>query len=455
MGRRQLFVDFITLLDTTRRASRMREEINLDGQNPQRKRKGDYNQPEERPSKASKIHPFFNQQPHFSVTEGTFKWLEPLGETRSCLHGINLQPTDAAKVAAFDLDGTLINSNNAATTEWRWWRPNVPAKLKEVHEAGYAIVIVSNQAINASALKKWKQKIYLIAAALPDTPFRLFAATAKDRYRKPMPGIWYEFERIAHSTGLEIDKSASFFVGDAAGRQYTKGKADFASTDRKWALNIELQFHTPEEYFLQVPAHQKVVLPGFHVSTLPDLPLFTPTSKPLLPPSSEQEIVLFVGYPCLGKTTFFRRFFKPAGYIHVNQDDLKSRSNCVRTVRDVLKGKRSCIVDNTNRNRTTRKVYIDLAYEFNIPVRCFIFTGSIELAWHNNLYRAFNLPSSIAANEPARKLLPYSAFTSFLENYEEPHEEEGYSEIKRINWGFQGSEEEKHRWSMWLQIDGR
>jgi hypothetical protein len=31
--------------------------------------------------------------------------------------------------------------------------------------------------------------------------------------------------------------------------------------------------------------------------------------------------------------------------------------------------------------------------------RCFVFTGSIELAWHNNLYRAFNLPPSVAANE--------------------------------------------------------
>lgn len=31
--------------------------------------------------------------------------------------------------------------------------------------------------------------------------------------------------------------------------------------------------------------------------------------------------------------------------------------------------------------------------------RCFVFTGSIELAWHNNLYRAFNLPPSVVANE--------------------------------------------------------
>ena len=42
------------------------------------------------------------------------------------------------------------------------------------------------------------------------------------------------------------DKAESFFVGDAAGRQYTKSKADFSSTDRKWALNVGLTFWTPE-----------------------------------------------------------------------------------------------------------------------------------------------------------------------------------------------------------------
>lgn len=34
-----------------------------------------------------------------------------------------------------------------------------------------------------------------------------------------------------------------------------------------------------------------------------------------------------------------------------------------------------------------------------IVLRCFVFTGTIELAWHNNLYRAFNLPPSLTAKE--------------------------------------------------------
>ena len=45
------------------------------------------------------------------------------------------------------------------------------------------------------------------------------------------------------------------------------------------------------------------------------------------------------------------------------------------------------------------------------------------------------------------------AFTSFRANYEEPVLDEGFSEIKRINFRFNGTEEEKKKWLMWLEID--
>lgn len=74
-----------------------------------------------------------------------------------------------------------------------------------------------------------------------------------------MLGMWYELERIYRLCGARIgsiisclyahaclwklhtDRSTSFFVGDAAGRA-----KDFAGTDRKWALNADLTFLTPE-----------------------------------------------------------------------------------------------------------------------------------------------------------------------------------------------------------------
>lgn len=73
--------------------------------------------------------------------------------------------------------------------------------------------------------------------------------------------MWYELESLFATDGIVIgtptqralrvtsllragglsDRTTSFFVGDAAGRG-----GDFASTDRKWALNVDVPFFTPE-----------------------------------------------------------------------------------------------------------------------------------------------------------------------------------------------------------------
>ena len=47
------------------------------------------------------------------------------------------------------------------------------------------------------------------------------------------------------------------------------------------------------------------------------------------------------------------------------------------------------------------------------------------------------------------------AITSYYAAFEEPTVEEGFSEIRKVNWMFEGTEEERARWGMWLQIDGK
>ncbi|KAJ4480431.1 polynucleotide kinase 3 phosphatase-domain-containing protein [Lentinula edodes] len=410
--------------------------------------------------KVAKVHPFFSKSPKEPKTTGTFQWQKPLGARGSCLHGTNLTPVCSSKVAAFDLDGTLIKpsfgkgavkkASKGAPPAWEWWRDKIPHALEELSSEGYSIVIISNQAIKGTSLTTWKEKVGLIAATIPSVPFRIFAAITKDEYRKPMPGMWNELQRIFKEDGIQIDRTVSFFVGDAAGRD-----GDFASTDRKWALNVDIPFFTPEEYFLKQPVQRKFKLDGFNVANLSQLPLFSPAHTPVIPEPRQQEVVLFVGYPGLGKSTICERYFVSKGYERINQDTLGTRPKCVAAVEKSLQEGTSCVVDNTNRDVQTRKYYVDVARKFKVPIRCFVFTGSMELAWHNNLYRAYNLPLSSASRQEKRDLVPYLAFTSFRNNYEEPSLSEGYSEIKKVNWIFEGTEEEKKNWSMWLQIEGK
>jgi bifunctional polynucleotide phosphatase/kinase len=47
------------------------------------------------------------------------------------------------------------------------------------------------------------------------------------------------------------------------------------------------------------------------------------------------------------------------------------------------------------------------------------------------------------------------AFTSFRDSYEEPTLDEGFHEVKKVNFVFEGTDEERRMWEMWLQIDGK
>ena len=69
-----------------------------------------------------------------------FQWLKPLGTAGSCLHAINLQPKATTKVAALDLDGSVIKSDFKAVSgkpTFEWWRSSIPDKLRELHQTGY------------------------------------------------------------------------------------------------------------------------------------------------------------------------------------------------------------------------------------------------------------------------------------------------------------------------------
>ena len=69
-----------------------------------------------------------------------------------------------------------------------------------------------------------------------------------------------------------------------------------------------------------------------------------PSDPPIIPAPSSPELVIFVGYPALGKSSFFRNRFAPAGYTHINQDMLKTRDKCVKAAADALQAGQSVVV---------------------------------------------------------------------------------------------------------------
>jgi bifunctional polynucleotide phosphatase/kinase len=66
--------------------------------------------------------------------------VHPMGNG-SVMHGINLAPKARTKVAAFDLDGTLIATKTGyvfpnGAEDWKWWHADIPKRLKDLYERG-------------------------------------------------------------------------------------------------------------------------------------------------------------------------------------------------------------------------------------------------------------------------------------------------------------------------------
>lgn len=157
------------------------------------------------------------------------------------------------KIAAFDMDGTLIVTESGAQfplrpDDWKFFSEKVPEVVRQYAQQGYKIVIFSNQggiksALNGKMSENVRIRLGSVISQL-NVPVSAFMATQKDNLRKPETGMWDFFVREGNGA-QQPDLKESFFVGDAAGRDGDP----VGSSDRDFAEAIGLPFKTPEEAF--------------------------------------------------------------------------------------------------------------------------------------------------------------------------------------------------------------
>jgi bifunctional polynucleotide phosphatase/kinase len=83
-------------------------------------------------------------------------------------------------------------------------------------------------------LLDFKRKVTNVFTQL-DLPLSIYAATSRDKFRKPRPGMWKELlENFDLDCPDSVDLDKSIFVGDAGGRSAIAAGAskDFSSSDR-------------------------------------------------------------------------------------------------------------------------------------------------------------------------------------------------------------------------------
>ena len=102
------------------------------------------------------------------------------------------------------MDKTLIktisgNEFPKDCNDWQLLYPDVPGKLKKLHEDNYKVVIFSNQnglSYGKTKLSDFKNKIERIIKKL-GVPVQCFFAVGLNIFRKPRIGMWnYLIQRV-------------------------------------------------------------------------------------------------------------------------------------------------------------------------------------------------------------------------------------------------------------------
>lgn len=256
---------------------------------------------------------------------------------------------------------------------------------------------------------------------------------------------------------------SSFYCGDAAGRikKASDGKKDFSCSDRLFAMNLGLQFWTPEQHFLGSKSIENFKLPEFNPKDIEkrmkdiseDLTrqqnfLLEGNPQFITLTSIKQEVIMMVGVQGSGKSTVAREWLSKAepGYMVLSNDALGGRDKTLAALRTNLKAGNSCVIDNTHADVETRKKFLEIANEFKVPVRAFVMTTSLNHAKHNNIYR------EIIDTSKEHAKIGEMLLNMFMSKYQAPTINEGFTEIVKINFVPKFScEQHKQIYYMYLQ----
>ena len=357
--------------------------------------------------------------------------------------------TPTIKIAGFDLDHTIIkpigkNIHPKDPADFEYVFDNIAEKMIALHNSGFSIIIFSNQddLIKKSAKKAIVlsriQRLYTEVFQYNSIPVQFFISIQRDFCRKPNTGM-LDFYLYIHKKKLD---ETSFYVGDAAGRIKTNdSKADFACSDRMFALNSGMKFMTPERFFIGSDNREFVITKSFQTHFMSeDLDETKKNSYINWDEIQKYNIVMLVGAPATGKSTLAKRLVHRLGYTDIiNQDILKTKSKCIQTLRMVLRDeKKRIIIDNTNPSIKGRKEYLDSIklVRPNEPVLLIKLNLDKTQSFFLNNYRC---------KLTKKKSLPDVAIHLYFKVYEEPTIEEGFDKIIVVPFipTFKGREYEK------------
>jgi len=366
------------------------------------------------------------------------------------------------KIASFDMDWTLIRTKSGNkfpkdSNDWLMlYDDNTSAstkrKLISLHEEGYQIVVFTNQggvAIGRQKVPDLNLKFKSIQKHV-GVPIVFLASTVNSKtsgeqaeMRKPQPGMWkYLLKGIFEVEDKDIDRSASFYCGDAAGRKQVPFD-DFSSDDLVFSVNLGLKFYTPEMLFkgdslnfspltglkLDVKYHSSVA------EERSDAEKEEMKKIDSICQVEPQEMLVLVGSPGAGKSVLYQNYFS-GHYLRINNDAMKAAGYSPKKMhnlcRSYLDDGRSVVVDNMNSNPKQRSPWLAIAKEMGVRARALILQTEKETCLQNNNFRKVKTDDIVHMSGAVSKVVIHSYFSTKGKGLIPPTKAEGFEEVIEV-----------------------
>lgn len=122
--------------------------------------------------------------------------------------------------------------------------------------------------------------------------------------------------------------------------------------------------------------------------------------------SQQPTVIILMGLPASGKSTFYRQVLAPQGLAHINLDTLRTRNRELLQIQEYLNNRVSFAVDNTNTLPQERARYIELAKAAGYRIEGYFLRSRVQECIRNNEARERRVPVAAIAAMSARLVLP-------------------------------------------------
>ena len=274
------------------------------------------------------------------------------------------------KMAAFDLDGTIIKTKSGRRfpkdkDDWQLINDSIKIKLSSLIDDGYAIIIFTNQKNLEKRLgvEAFREKCKNIQTQL-EIPMIFYVALINNYMRKPFPGMFQVYNK-----NHKISLKDSFYVGDA----WSKTEC-FSDSDLCFAKNCNLSFYKAKEFFSSNPK----IYDHIYIDLFPKVDFGLNGLNEFV---KDKQYLFIISPPASGKSTFCKKYL--GEYIRLSKDDYRTPSKYRKAINKNLGDK--IVFDNTNANRDKILSYLKDSDKIGYIIR----NISKEQSFYLNKYRHF------------------------------------------------------------------